>query len=162
MCYSTDDEIHMETENTPTGNYGENGYRTDCQDIPFSDIIVEQNESGDIAWFTANNGDDFTLDELGYRATNEDFGTLFTGHGVATTSSYDYQVMVCDGNWMPTGFMISGFMGSCSKSCGGWCQDNSSMYFRANGDNKGIYTGVAFNENGHRNVSYKTISFGIR
>ena len=162
MCYSTDDEIHMETETTPTGTYGETGYRTDCRDIPFSDIIVEKNDTGDTAWFTANNGDDFTLEELGYRATESDFGTLFTGHGVASTSSYDYQVMVCDGAWMPTGFMVTGYVGGCSKSCNSWCQDNNSMYFRANGDDRGIYTGVAFNENGHRNLSYKTISFGIR
>ena len=162
MCYSTDNEIHMETETTPDGIYGETGYRTDCRDIPFSDIIVEENDTGDTAWFTANNGDDFTLEELGYRATKSDFGTLFTGHGLATTSSYDYQVMVCDGDWMPTGFMVTGYVGNCEKSCSSWCQDNSSMFFRANGDNRGIYAGVAFNENGHRNVSYKMISFGIR
>lgn len=161
MCYTTDNEVHIETETTPTGTYGDNDYRTNCSDIPFSDIIVEQNDSGEVAWFSSISGQDFTLNEVGYRANADDFGTMFSGHGVAP-QDVDYQVMVCDGNWMHTGITITGNFDSCTKTCSHWCQDNATNYYRANGDNKGKYEGVAFNENGHNNMSYKTISVGIR
>jgi hypothetical protein len=161
MCYTTENEVHIETEKTPTGTYGENGYRTDCSDIPFTDILVEQNESGETAWFSSISGQDFTLNEVGYRATSDDFGTMFSGHGLAP-QDVDYQVMVCDGNWMHTGITITGDFGNCTKTCSHWCQDNATHYYRANGDNRGKYEGVAFNENGHNNMDYKSISFGVR
>ena len=45
MCYTTDNEVHIETEYQPTGTYGDTTYRTDCRDIPFTDIIVENNDT---------------------------------------------------------------------------------------------------------------------
>ena len=161
MCYTTGSEVHIETEYTATGTYGDNGYRTDCRDVPFSDIIVTQNETEESAWFTANSGADFTLDELGYRADYEDFGTLFTGHGVAT-QQYEYQVTVCDGSWMHTGIMISGKNGSCTKTCSYWCHDTYTDYYRTDGDGGVSYNGVSFKENGHANLGNKTISVGVR
>jgi len=160
MCYTTDSEVHLETEYTVTGEYGIDGYRTDCRNIPFSDIIYTNHDSAESAWFTSESQESFTLDTLGYQATQSDFETVFNGHGAASIK-YQYQVMVCDGNWMHTGITVSGGVG-CEKTCSNWCQDHATSYYRADGDPGGNYNGVAFNQNGHRNLSDKTISVGIR
>ena len=56
---------------------------------------------------------------------------------------------------------MSGYS-NCYKQCDSWCGDTSSPYFRTDGDPGGSYNGVAFNQNGHTNVGYKTMSVGIR
>ena len=86
--------------------------------------------------------------------------TLFTPGGVAATW-WDYQLNVCDTSWMWVGLMMSGYS-NCYKQCDSWCGDTSSPYFRTDGDPGGSYNGVAFNQNGHTNVGYKTMSVGIR
>ena len=81
--------------------------------------------------------------------------------GVCKFPYYEYQLNICDGGWMWTGFMMTGYNG-CTKQCGSWCGDTGTVYFRTDGSDSGSYNGVAFNENGHQNVSNKTMSVGLR
>ena len=161
MCYTTNGEIvHIATETSSIQNYGTPGYRSNCQNIPFSDILYHQHDNDERAWFTAQSGVEFTIAGLGYSANYSTMNTLFDAHGVATTN-YNYQLNICDSSWMHTGIMISGYTG-CTKACNSWCSDYTTPYFRSNGDSGSSYTGVAFNENGHGNVGNKTMSVGIR
>ena len=100
------------------------------------------------------------MSNLGYNASGAAANTLFTPGGVAPTG-WNYQLNVCDQGWMWVGLMMTGYT-SCYKQCGSWCSDTASPYFRTDGDNGGSYNGVSFNQNGHTNVTYKTMSVGIR
>ena len=162
MCYTAGDSnmVHLQTQTTYTGTYGSSGYRTDCRDIPFSDVLYVNHNSNEKAWFSTKNGSTKTIRGLGYNADGGSIGTVFTAHGVAATNT-DYQLMVCDTSWMWVGLMISGYNG-CYKACGSWCNDTSSQYYRTDGSDTGSYNGIAFKENGHTTVSYKTMSVGLR
>ena len=80
--------------------------------------------------------------------------------GVATTD-YSYQLLICDTTFYK-GFHFSGYTKNCFKSCGNWCGDKSSTYFRTSAVTDENYRGVAFNENGHRPKGNRLISVGIR
>ncbi len=161
MCYTENGNmVHIQSETSYTGGYGQAGYRTDCSEIAFTDVLYVNHNNGQKAWFYAQNNTPMTISNLGYNASGATAGTLFTAGGVASTS-WNYQLNVCDSNWMWVGLMMTGYT-NCYKQCGSWCGDTSSPYFRTDGDNGGNYNGVAFNQNGHTNVGYQTMSVGIR
>lgn len=162
MCYTVGDStmVHLQTETSYTGSYGSTGYRTDCRNLPFQDVLYVNHSNNQTAWFSTKNGSTKTIASLGYSAGGSSIGTLFSGHGVAATNT-DYQLMVCDDSWMWVGLMMSGYTG-CYKGCGSWCSDTSSHYYRADGSDNSSYNGIAFRENGHTTVSYKTMSVGLR
>ena len=161
MCYTENaDMIHLQTETAYTGGYGQAGYRSNCSEVPFTDVLYVNHDNGQKAWFYAQSGTPLTISNLGYLGNGSLTNTLFTPGGVAS-GSWNYQLLVCDQNWMWVGLMMSGYT-NCYKQCGSWCGDTSSPYFRTDGDDGGAYNGVAFNENGHTNVGYKTLSVGIR
>jgi hypothetical protein len=161
MCYTENaDMVHLQTDTTYTGGYGQAGYRTDCREIAFTDVLYINHDNGQKAWFYAQSNTPMTIDNIGYNGNGANAGTLFTPNGVAANTG-NYQLMACDQSWMWVGLMMSGYTG-CYKQCGNWCGDTSTRYFRTDGDDGGTYNGVAFNQNGHTTVSYKTMSVGIR
>jgi len=83
---------------------------------------------------------------------------LWVGGGIADTS-FEYQLLICDTHFY-SGFFISKYT-NCYKQCGSWCGDMTSPYFRSASTSSG-YAGVAFNVNGHRSVSRRLISVGLR
>jgi len=93
----------------------------------------------------------------------ENYGTqltgLWVGGGIAD-KSYEYQLLICDTNFY-SGFFISGKYPNCYKHCGNWCDDRTSPYFRS-ATTSGGFAGVAFNVNGHRSLSSRLISVGLR
>ena len=161
MCYSDNTEVHMKTEVTysATKPFGQDGYRTNCNSVPFSEVLYVNHANNQKAWFTRNAGTKLTAGSTNWFVNGSTYG-LWTGHG-ATNTGYSYQLNICDAGWMSTGLMITGYT-SCWKDCNGWCSDTSSPYFRMDGDPNGSYDGVAFNENGHQVVGYKLMSVGIR
>ena len=84
---------------------------------------------------------------------------LTDGVGASSNTHFDYQLLICDDSFF-SGFFVSGFAG-CYKYCYTWCGDSSSPYFRTASTNQG-FNGVAFNENGHRALSNRLISVGLR
>ena len=93
----------------------------------------------------------------------ENYGTqltgLWVGGGIADTS-YDYQLLICDTGFY-SGFFISGKYPNCYKRCDHWCGDETSPYFRSAAVSSS-FAGVAFNANGHRSLSNRLISVGLR
>ncbi|KAM7432389.1 hypothetical protein ABFA07_017160 [Porites harrisoni] len=83
---------------------------------------------------------------------------LWEGFG-AMNSGYSYQLLICDHSFY-TGFIVSGYT-NCYKYCHSWCGDTSSPYFRT-ASTSSSYKGVAFNTNGHRPVSTRLMSVGLR
>ncbi len=162
ICYTEKNNmIHMKTEVTydPAKPFGTPGYRSDCRKVPFDSVLYVNHDSGQKAWFQRDSGAKFTAAQLGYFTSGEQLGH-WSAKAVATTG-YKYQLNICDEGWMWVGLMMSGYT-NCWKQCGSWCGDTSSPYFRTDGDDSNSYNGVSFNENGHTNVSYKTLSVGIR
>ena len=40
MCYTENaDMVHIQTETSYTGGYGQAGYRTNCGEVPFTDVV---------------------------------------------------------------------------------------------------------------------------
>ena len=74
-------------------------------------------------------------------------------------SGYAYQLLICDHSFY-TGFFVSGYT-NCYKQCNHWCSDTKSPYFRTASTSSG-FKGVAFNINGHRSVSTRLVSVGLR
>jgi hypothetical protein len=160
MCYTQDATamVRLQTQYDATPAYGTSGYRSDCRNIPFKDVLYVNHTANQSAWFTRDVRTDITM-AANYNASGNVYG-LWTGGGVANTS-YKYQLNVCDTNWMWVGLMMSGRVG-CDKACGSWCSDTTTEYYRTDGDDGGSYNGVSFRENGHTNVGAKTMSVGIR
>ena len=82
----------------------------------------------------------------------------WNGGGVAVPK-HNYQLLICDTPFF-TGFFMSGDT-KCQKRCDNWCGDTTTFYFRS-ATSSPRYSGVAFNENGHRALSKKLISVGLR
>ncbi|KAL9973363.1 hypothetical protein ACROYT_G019813 [Oculina patagonica] len=156
MCYSTDNVVKLTAEVTYDANlpYGTNGYRTDCNNIQFREIIFVDETTGDKAFFT------YKLSSTLVAAGNygAQVSVLWEGGGIADTS-YEYQLLICDTAFY-SGFMVSRYTG-CYKQCGHWCGDSSSPYFRSAATSAN-FAGVAFNANGHRRLSSRLISVGLR
>jgi hypothetical protein len=163
MCYTEkDDMVHFKTQVTydPAKPFGSVGYRSDCRNIPFNAVLYVNHDSGQKAWFQRDSGGKFTMASMDYFTSGEQLGH-WTAKAVATTG-YKYQLNLCDGSGgMWVGLMMSGYT-NCWKQCGSWCGDTQSPYFRHDGTDGGSYNGVAFNQNGHTNVTYKTMSVGVR
>ena len=86
-------------------------------------------------------------------------GVLPDGLGASNYTYHSYQLLICD-NLFFSGFFVSGYT-HCYKHCHWWCGDTKSPYFRTASTNS-RYKGVAFNENGHRRLSNRLISVGLR
>ena len=86
-------------------------------------------------------------------------GVLTDGVGASSDTHFDYQLLICDHSFF-SGFFVSGYT-NCYKKCDWWCGDHKSPYFRTASTDLG-YLGVAFNENGHRPLSNRLISVGLR
>ena len=84
---------------------------------------------------------------------------LTDGVGASSGTHFAYQLLICDHSFF-SGFLVSGHT-NCYKRCHSWCGDGKSAYFRTASNHRG-YKGVAFNENGHRPLSNRLISVGLR
>lgn len=160
MCYTTSGGVHVKTELTASAAYGKDGYRSDCNDIAFGEVLYVNHDNGQSTWFSRDAGTPAKLSATNYKTIGSDLGQWTVAGGVAS-AAYKYQLIVCDAGWMWTGLMMSGYT-NCWKQCAEWCNDLQSPYFRVDGDDGSSYNGVAFNENGHQNVSTKTMSVGMR
>ncbi|XP_028395805.1 uncharacterized protein LOC114519824 [Dendronephthya gigantea] len=154
MCYTTDSHVNLRTELTTTT---ELGYRADCNNIPFTEVMFVDEESKQKAAFTKDGGPPITF--AGNYNKNASIYGLWAAikDGVATTE-YKYQMLICDA-YFYKGLLVSGYNKPCYKVCTHWCGDKSSTYFRTSGDS---FKGVAFNESGHQSKSNRLISVGIR
>ncbi|XP_020618618.1 uncharacterized protein LOC110056480 [Orbicella faveolata] len=159
MCYTTDEHVKPKTEVTYSAQfpYGSDGYRTNCNNIPFTEIIFVDHQTGAKVYFKRQTNFPITA------AVN--YGNAAAAglwHGVGASNAYSYQLLICDDSFY-SGFFISGYTSNCYKRCNNWCGDRASPYFRTASTNAG-YRGVAFNTNGHHpNIpSNRLISIGLR
>jgi len=159
MCYTTDDKVKPRTEVTYSSKfpYGTDGYRTNCNNIPFTEIIFIDHQTGSKTYFKRKSNLPITA-AANYGKTGSAYGLW---DGVGTNKAYSYQLLICDHSFY-SGFFVSGYT-NCYKQCNNWCGDRKSSYFRtASTDLR--YKGVAFNTNGHHpNVlGNRLISVGLR
>jgi hypothetical protein len=162
MCYTEKNNmVHLKTEATydEAKPFGTAGYRSDCRKVSFNSVMYINHDNDQKAWFLRESAVKFTIAAVGYKTSGEQLG-FWLAKAVASTG-YKYQLNICDEGWMWVGLMMSGYS-SCWKQCNSWCGDQSTEYYRTDGDNSNSYNGVAFKQNGHTNVSYKTMSVGIR
>ena len=161
MCYTEENMVHIKTETTFNVclPYGTVGYRSDCRNIPFDSVLYVNHDNGQKAWFQRESGIKFTMEAVGYNTSGEQLG-YWLAKELASTA-YKYQLNICDEVWMWVGLMMTGYS-NCWKQCSDWCGDIGTEFYRTNGDDGTKYRGVAFKQNGHGNVSYKTMSVGIR
>ncbi|MEY3015602.1 MAG: hypothetical protein RIT45_4337 [Pseudomonadota bacterium] len=162
MCSSDNGEVHIASELQSQNAYGTDGYRADCRDVAFSEVLYVRHDNGDKAWFARDGGAKTTAAANGYTTAGNTLGT-WSAKGGKASGTWKYQLLICDGGWMWTGFFMSGIHPSgCNKACGSWCNDTTTHYYRYDGDDGGSYNGVAFAENGHQNVANKLVSVGLR
>jgi hypothetical protein len=155
-------QAHIKTEITSSVAFGTNGYRSNCNNIPFQEVLTVNHATRAQAWFKqVDTPKNFTLSATNYFASGPSLG-LWSGYGAAATTAYFYQFAICDAasNFSP-GLFFSGYFGNCYKQCNSWCGDVSSNYFRVDSSVAG-FSGVAWNENGHRDVASKLVSYGVR
>ncbi|XP_068702915.1 uncharacterized protein [Montipora foliosa] len=157
MCYTTDDKADPK-DNVKYDSqkpYGTNGYSTDCNNIPFTEIMFVDHQTGNKSYFKRKSNLPVKA-AAQYNKTGSDLG-LWDAVGAST--DYSYQLLICDTSFY-TGFFVSGLTG-CYKICDHWCGDTSSPYFRtASTDSR--YVGVAFNVNGHHPRNVRLMSVGLR
>lgn len=170
MCYTTDERAKPRTEVTFNSNltYGIDGYRSDCNNIPFTEIMFVDHTTDHKAFFTRISDNLPPLTTLpNYNKIASTYG-LWKGQGTVSSSfTGDYQLLICDHPFF-TGFMVSGLTPphtppQCYKQCSHWCGDKISPYFRTSSTSAN-YLGVAFNVNGHfpNRVGNKLMSVGLR
>ncbi|XP_078371591.1 uncharacterized protein LOC144655242 [Oculina patagonica] len=164
MCYTTDEFVKPRTEVTYSAQfpYGSDGYRTNCNNIPFTEIIFIDHQAGTKVYFKRRtNLPITTADNYGKAA-----GTYGLWDGVGANNAYSYQLLICDISAFYSGFFISGYttyqQTYCYKHCNSWCGDGTSPYFRTAFANNAGSGGVAFNTNGHNALSNRLISVGLR
>jgi hypothetical protein len=169
ICFTTNWQARFSTEWSALAPYGLNGYRTDCTKLAFQEVVAINHDAGQVAWFKQKdlNPKTIVMAQTNYNVPGATYA-LWTGFGVAT-SSLDYQFLLCDSpsNVLNPGLFFSGYTvdagSGCTKLCGSWCNDLSSLYFRISaGSNGNSYLGVPFGENGHRSVGSRLVSYGIR
>ena len=57
MCYTENSNmVHIATETAYTGVYGQEGYRSDCTNIPFTEVLYVEHGSGQEAYFSSQSG----------------------------------------------------------------------------------------------------------
>jgi len=159
MCYTTDDKAKPRTEVMYSSKfpYGSDGYRTNCNNIPFTEIIFIDHQSGNKAYFKRKSNLSI-MAAANYGKTGSAYG-LWDGVG-SMNSAYSYQLLICDTSFF-SGLFVSGYTGNCYKKCNHWCGDTKSPYFRTASTSSSL-SGAAFNTNGHRPVSARLISVGLR
>lgn len=167
MCATDDSTVHLATETTydAAHPFGSDGYRTNCRDVPFADVLYVRESDDTPAWFSldAPPPQPVRLSSLtpAWSVSSATLGS-FTGHGAASTASA-YELAVCDAGWMWTGLQMTARKPGCAKQCGDWCGDTTGVFFRYDGDfPAGGFRGVAFNENGHAALPPKLMSVGLR
>ncbi|KAJ7388495.1 calcium ion binding [Desmophyllum pertusum] len=160
MCYTTDEYAKPKTEVKYNADfpYESDGYRTNCNNIPFSEIMFIDRQTGKKVFFKRQTKTPITAAHNYGNAA----GTYGLWDGVGTNNGYSYQLLICDHSFY-SGFFVSGYTGSCYKQCNSWCGDKASPYFRTASTNA-AYKGVAFNTNGHQPniLSNRLISVGVR
>eukprot|EP00050_Salpingoeca_kvevrii_P021858 m.116695 g.116695 ORF g.116695 m.116695 type:complete len:753 (+) comp9508_c1_seq1:1232-3490(+) len=164
MCYSTSDVVHLKTETTydAANPFGTNGYRSNCQDLPFNEVQYYSHASNQAALFKRQEPATVKMSDTDYYTTGAAFGSWKVSGDIS--SSYIFQMGICDhDSSLGTGLWFSGINDGCYKQCNGWCSDYSSPYFRADSE-EDCHNGVAFNENGHgcHDLGAKLISVGVR
>lgn len=154
--------------NTETGVYAINGYRANnlVKQQSFKEVLFVNHISPEVKYiFTRDDGIEKSILSYGIPYNEEEniFWTIKspTNHQI---QNYKFNLMICDGVWMQTGLIFTGSYSGGGKQCGSWEGDTSTWYFRHDGDNPNHtnYSGVAFAENGHRNVTNKLVSVLIR
>ncbi|XP_078371593.1 fibrinogen-like protein A [Oculina patagonica] len=160
MCYTTDEYVKPKTEVPYSAQfpYGSDGYRTNCNNISFTEIIFVDHQSQSKAYFTRQADQPIRAAE-NYGNTAGTYG-LWDGFGA--DNAFSYQLLICDHPFY-SGFFVSGYTSNCYKQCHFWRGDKSSPYFRT-ASNDTSYKGVAFNINGHSPnvVNNSLISVGLR
>lgn len=164
MCYTTDEKARPRTQVRFNRNlmYGTDGYRSNCNNIPFTEIMFVDHTTDHKAFFTRVSDNLPPLTTLpNYNKIASTYG-LWRGQGTVSSSfAGKYQLLICDQLFF-RGFMVSGFT-NCYKHCNNWCGDKTSPYFRTS-TSHASYLGVAFNVNGHapNRVGNKLMSVGLR
>lgn len=160
MCYTTDEYAKPKTEITynPSLPYGTDGYRSNCNNVPFTEIIFTDHQTGNKAYFKRKSNLP-TIAAANYGKSGSAYG-LWNGVG-SMNSAYSYQLLICDHSFY-TGFFVSGYT-NCYKRCNHWCGDKRSPYFRTASTSSNS-NGVAFNTNGHypNKLKNRLISVGLR
>ncbi|XP_015772830.1 PREDICTED: uncharacterized protein LOC107351079 isoform X3 [Acropora digitifera] len=158
MCYTTDEYAKPRTEVTYSSKtpYGNDGYRTNCNNIPFTEIMFVDHQTGNKVYFKRKSN----LPVIAAANYGKPGSALGLWDAVGASRSYSYQLLICDISFY-SGFMVSGFTGNCYKQCDNWCGDKRSPYFRTAPTHSGL-KGVAFNVNGHQVVSSRLMSVGLR
>ncbi|XP_068702902.1 uncharacterized protein [Montipora foliosa] len=164
MCYTTDDKADPK-DNVKYDSqkpYGTNGYSTDCNNIPFAEIIFIDHQSGNKTFFTQKSNHSVTITAAtNYGNVASTYGSWNLMAGVNNSYWEDYELLIYDDNFF-SGFMVSGILSNCSKHCNSWCSDVQSSYFRTAADSSS-YDGVAFNINGYspNSVKSRLMSVGL-
>ncbi|KAK2563101.1 hypothetical protein P5673_013439, partial [Acropora cervicornis] len=158
MCYTTDEyaKPKSEVKYNPDFPYGVDGYRTNCNNISFTEIMFIDHQTGSKVYFKRKSNHSIKA-AANYGKSGSALGLW---DAVGAFPSYSYQLLICDILFY-SGFFVSGFTGNCYKKCYNWCGDYSSPYFRT-ASNSSLYKGVAFNTNGARVVSNRLMSVGLR
>jgi len=157
MCYTTADYVkpRIEVKYSPQFPFGSDGYRTNCNNIPFKEIIFIDHHTGRKSYFKRRNQVPITA-AVNYGNSGSAQGLW---DGVGASSAYSYQLLICDHSFY-SGFFVSGYT-NCYKQCNSWCGDRNSPYFRTS-STSASYKGVAFNTNGHRPLGNRLMSVGLR
>jgi len=165
MCYTTDDYVKPRTEVTynPQFPYGSDGYRSNCNNIPFQEIIFVDHQTGEKIFFKRMIQGQFPITAANNYGNQG--GVYGLWHGVGANNYYKYQLLICD-DPAYSGFLVSGYS-YCYKRCltrfqyDYWCSDSQSPYFRT-ASTKAAFKGVAFNTNGYRALGNRLMSVGLR
>ncbi|XP_067041180.1 uncharacterized protein [Acropora muricata] len=158
MCYTTDEYAKPKSEVTynPDFPYGVDGYRTNCNNISFTEIMFIDHQTGSKVYFKRKSNHPVKA-AANYGKSGSALGLW---DAVGASVSYSYQLLICDILFY-SGFMVSGLTGNCYKGCDHWCSDYSSPYFRT-ASTSSLYKGVAFNTNGAIVLSNRLMSVGLR
>ena len=187
MCYTEGSQVDLASEHgfRASSPYPTDGYRSDCRSVLFNQVLyvfhaeVPSFESADRVVFDAGGRRPILASHGGWKGTaaHDAYGNLTFSASSADSSpasTYRYQLAVCASGY-GAGFFMSGLLPTPScpdgwKACDDWCGDHSSEYYRhayspkknAMGGVPVNFTGVAFQENGHRPLGRRLMSVGIR
>ena len=89
-----------------------------CSFIQFTEIIFVDHQTGSNVYFKRRADQPITA-ALNYGNAAGTYG-LWDGFG--TNNAYSYQLLICDHPFY-SGFLVSGYTGSCYKHCDHWCAD---------------------------------------
>jgi len=99
MCYTTSGEVHVSREVTSDVGFGREGYRSDCRNYPFNQLLYVEHDartgvaSEDKAFFSFRGRNALVASRSGYRGSLDsswgvglgESGILFDGKGFAST-----------------------------------------------------------------------------